>query len=253
MARHREDVGGVCQKEGVMTKEMRWNDEQLAALHEIGYRSTAELVSLGLTFDKEFDFSEILRFLQRCRKQGLDPLLGQAYLKRKVLRYDDGRTETKYVPIISIDAARMLADKTGRYAPGSQPTTYETMGQNLVSATVSVAMYHAASSTWREFSETAYMHEFAQYYWSGGQKKLQRMWESMPRVMLAKVAEMRALRRAFPEALNGLYAEEEWDKEEGRDHRAIEESKKKSEVLVNAAEKKIMKRAGKVASSGPKQ
>jgi hypothetical protein len=53
------------------------------------------------------------------------------------------------------------------------------------------------------------------------------MWDKLPSVMLAKVAESIALRKAFPHELSGLYSPEEMDQADD-DHRPAAEPAKSS-------------------------
>lgn len=53
-------------------------------------------------------------------------------------------------------------------------------------------------------------------YFKAGRPGKPSLWESKPRTMIAKVAEMHAMRMACPEDLSQLYLEEEFDKERPR-------------------------------------
>ena len=64
-----------------------------------------------------------------------------------------------------------------------------------------------------EYTATVY---FDEYYkpgktWNG--KYTPNLWDTKPRTMIAKVAEMHALRKACPEDLSQIYVEEEFEKE----------------------------------------
>jgi hypothetical protein len=60
--------------------------------------------------------------------------------------------------------------------------------------------------TWHEVAATAYYEEYVQRKRDGAPMAL---WASKPRVMLSKVAEALALRRAFPAELSGVYTSDE--------------------------------------------
>lgn len=141
---------------------------------------------------------ELAVFLHVCQRTGLDPLTRQIYV---VLRYD--KDKGRKVPTIqtSIDGMRVCADRTGEYAPGGQPTFQYTTDDRLVSAT-SYVKKRTSDGTWHEVAATAFLEEYVKESGSA-------FWGRMPHVMLSKVAEAQALRRAFPAALGGLYAAEE--------------------------------------------
>ncbi|MBW3638156.1 MAG: phage recombination protein Bet [Armatimonadetes bacterium] len=137
--------------------------------------------------------AELEFFLATCRRRGFDPIAKQIYF----IKY--GNSPAAFV--VSIDALRLTADRTRRYAPGGA-ATYETDANgNLVAATAYVKK--RVANEWHTTSETAYLTEF---FVANNPK-----WKTMPRVMLSKAAEARALRRAFPEDLSGLYVHEEMD------------------------------------------
>ena len=153
-------------------------------------REQKDLIKRSLFKDSTDDeFSYFIATAQRLR---LDPFARQIFAVKR------GGTTTIQV---SIDGFRLVADRTGCYAPG-RPTEYEMDGGKVVSATAYVKKLVAGA--WQEVGESAYLAEYA----SGSSNPL---WKSMPRVMLAKAAESRALRRAFPAELSGVYGSEEMD------------------------------------------
>jgi len=141
----------------------------------------------------EFNMSDTdLRvFLHICRHTKLDPLAKQIYA---IPRGGKMTIQT------SIDGFRLVADRTGCYAPG-RPTEYHYNDKGyLLAATSYVKKF--AGGTWHEIGEQALLAEYMGHT---------PFWKKMPSVMLAKVAEARALRRAFPADLSGLYTDDEMD------------------------------------------
>jgi phage recombination protein Bet len=137
----------------------------------------------------------MLSFLTIAAATGLDPLLKQIYLVRR---------GGQYTTQVSIDGYRLIADRTGRYAPGREPSyEYDAEGR-LLSATAYVKKF--AGGVWHEIAATAFYDEYVQRT-SGGNPT--QMWKKMPHLMLAKCAEALALRRAFPGELGGVYTAEE--------------------------------------------
>ena len=134
---------------------------------------------------------EIALFLHVCQTRGLDPLTKQIYAIKR-----GGQMTIQ----VAIDGARSIAAKTGRYMPGRE-AKYEHDGRSLKSATV-YAKVMAPDGSWHEISDSAYMVEYM-----GGTP----LWKKMPRVMLSKCAEMRLLRRAFPDNFGGIYEQSEMD------------------------------------------
>lgn len=137
--------------------------------------------------------AELQLFLYTAQRCGLDPLARQIYW---IKRGNKATIQT------SIDGYRLIADRSGNYAPGRAPTFEERDGA-LISATAYVLKY--VRGTWHEVAAVAYWDEYAQSY----NGKLSDMWANKPRIMLAKCAESNALRRAFPAELSGLYTQEE--------------------------------------------
>ncbi len=141
--------------------------------------------------------SELKLFLYQCERTGLDPLAKQIYSIKRA---------GKMVTQIGIDGARLVAQRSGRYAGQDGPYWCGEDGQwtdvwlsdNAPrAAKVNVYLMGVDRGTpgvahWREYAQTS-----------------SDMWRKMPALMLAKCAEMLALRKAFPQELSGLYTAEE--------------------------------------------
>lgn len=108
-----------------------------------------------------------------------------------------------YSLITSIDYARkkgMRAGIVGKNAP-----IFEMDGGNIISCSVTVK--RRVKQDIGEYTATVYFDE----YTTG-----KNLWTSKPRTMIAKVAEMHALRMACPEELSQTYTEEEMEAEAGK-------------------------------------
>ncbi len=135
---------------------------------------------------------ELFLFLHVCHKTGLDALCRQAYAIKR-----GGRMCIQ----TGIDGLRLIAERTGCYAPGKETEfLYDEKGA-LVAARVHIKKM-TKDGTWHEMANTAFMQEY-----STGQN----LWKTLPRVMLAKVSEAALLRRAFAADLSGLYVAEEME------------------------------------------
>jgi phage recombination protein Bet len=147
---------------------------------------------------KEATNDELKLFLYQCERTGLDPFARQIYsIKRS------GRHVTQ----ISIDGARLIAQRTGRYAGQDGPFWCGEDGvwrdvwlENKPPSAAKVLVFLIGTergtpgvALWKEYSIT------------------NDMWKRMPALMLSKCAEMLALRKAFPMELSGLYAAEEME------------------------------------------
>lgn len=105
-----------------------------------------------------------------------------------------------YSLITSVDYARKIGMRSN--VVGISAPVYEEKDGKIISCTVTVK--RKVGETIGEYTATVY---FAEY--STGRN----LWTSKPRTMIAKVAEMHALRKACPEELSQAYTEEEMVKE----------------------------------------
>lgn len=154
-------------------------------------------------------------FIMACKKTKLDPFMRQIYaVKRKSKKPDGSWGETMTIQT-GIDGYRLIAERTGCYAPGQEPTYYHDTEGNLQSATAYVRK-QTRDGTWHTVSASAYIDEYMQTFTDHktGEKKATGMWGNMPRTMLAKCAEAQALRKAFPFEMSGVYTKEEMEQAE---------------------------------------
>ena len=159
----------------------------------------------------------VAAFLQHCARTGLDPFARQIYaIARK------NRGNLQWTVQISIDGARLVAERTGQYEGQTTPE-FTDDGERWTEVWLKDTHPKAArvGVYRRGFREPLYAialwSAYAVYQdeWENGRKtgaqKLSAMWEKMGPLMLAKCAEMLALRKAFPQDLSGLYSTEEMD------------------------------------------
>lgn len=105
-----------------------------------------------------------------------------------------------YSLVSSIDYARKVGMRSG--VVGVSAPSYELDGKNIISCTITVK--RKIGEYVGEYSATVYFDEYNTGY---------NLWKSKPKTMIAKVAEMHALRKACPEELSQVYVEEDYQKE----------------------------------------
>jgi phage recombination protein Bet len=144
---------------------------------------------------------ELKLFLHMAKRTGLDPFARQIYCIKRWNSDAGGYVMTTQT---GIDGYRLMAERTGRYAPGKDHEfKYDAQG-HLVSATARVMKQ--SGDQWFEITATARFDEYVQKTKDG---KPTMIWATKPHIMLGKCAEALALRRAFPQELSGLYVEDE--------------------------------------------
>ena len=106
-----------------------------------------------------------------------------------------------YSLVTSIDHNRSVAMKSG-LAGKSAPAYTEKPNGDIDTCTIMVK--RLSGGHLGDYTATVYFDEYT---------KGRDLWKSKPRTMIAKVAEMHALRMAFPEQMEKHYVEEEFDAE----------------------------------------
>lgn len=154
---------------------------------------------------------ELSLFIAQCRRTGLDPFNRQIYLQERKSKNAKGEWESKKNVQVSIDGFRVIAQRSGDYAGQSGP------------------FWCGADGVWREvwldtkppraskvgvlrqgFKEPLWaVARWESYVQTKSDGNANAMWAKMSDLMLSKVAEALALRKAFPNDLSGLYSPEE--------------------------------------------
>lgn len=136
------------------------------------------------------------------------------FLEKKVyaIPYKDNYSGKQvYTLVTSIDHARRIGSRSG--IVGKDAPKFDEDGNGSVTAcTVTVHKKIPGDSYVGDFTATVYFSEYAKLDYKTGLPK--DLWKAKPRTMLAKVAEMHALRMACPEELAQTYAEEELEKDD---------------------------------------
>jgi phage recombination protein Bet len=145
--------------------------------------------------DDEFDL-----FVQVAKRTGLDPFAKQIY---GVKRWDKRAGREVMTVQTGIDGYRAIAERTGCYAGSDDPMYDVEDAKHPNKATVTV--YKIVANTRVPFSASARWNEYVQM----GKEGPTKFWSQMPYLMLGKVAEALALRKAFPNDLSGIYTADE--------------------------------------------
>lgn len=187
----------------------------------------SQIALIRRTVAKDANENEFNLYMEMCKARGLNPLLRHCYC---LVMHKDKADKRQMVIVVSIDGQRHIAERSGAYRPDQQAPRFvideavkdhATNPAGIISAEVSV--YKFSHGEWFPVPAVAYWEEAApvKEQWDAGKPtgkyaldSKKDNWRRMPRLMLAKVAEMAALRKAFPDDFSGLYGEAEMDRGE---------------------------------------
>jgi len=130
----------------------------------------------------------------------------QDFLEKNVyaIPFKDG-----YSLITSIDYARKIGMRSG--VCGKSAPKFEENEKGIISCTITIK--RQVNNYIGEYSDTAYFSEYYKKPLIKNRVEIKSLWDTKPRTMIAKVAEMHALRMACPEELSQVFVEEEFQKE----------------------------------------
>jgi phage recombination protein Bet len=162
---------------------------------------------------REASQQELALFLTQCQRTQLDPFLKQIYC---IGRYDSKLGRKVFTTQISIDGARLVAERSGKYEGQDGPYW---CGEDGVWRDIWLEKTPPLAAKVGVFKHGFQKQLYAVANWSSYAQTnkdgtYSSMWAKFPSLMLAKVAEMLALRRAFPMELSGIYSIEEMQQTE---------------------------------------
>jgi phage recombination protein Bet len=164
---------------------------------------------------------ELAYFLEVCRSTGLNPLHRQIYA---IVRSGKMTIQT------GIDGYRLLATRSRRHA-GTDDALFDTeSAPHPTRATVTV--YRLVGGQRCPFVATARWSEYAQ--------ESNSMWKKMPYLMLSKVAEALALRKAFPAEAAGIYTDAEMDQADVADSVVVVEQAAQQPPIVTPSPEAVV-------------
>lgn len=153
---------------------------------------------------------ELRLFLQFCHKTKLDPFAKQIWALK---RWDSKEGKEVMSIQVSIDGLRLIAERSKKYRGqvgpffcGNDGVWKDVWIDQDPPVACKVGVLH------KDFQEPLFaVCKFSSYASLKKDGGLTPMWAKMPDVMIAKVAESLALRKAFPQDLSGVYGQEEME------------------------------------------
>lgn len=200
--------------------------------------SEKELAAIKSEFCAGFTEEQFLTAMTFCRVRNLLPGKHVVFNRRTSKEWDEAAgakvAKTKIIFITTIDAARLIAQRTGKYA-GQGPEEYIYLAEDGTPSIVStiplpqLPVKPGVSALPREpwavrttvfhkdfqqpVTSIARFDAYASTYNTANGPVLNEMWARRGPEQLAKCSELLSLRKAFPEELGGIHIAEEFKTE----------------------------------------
>lgn len=172
-------------------------------------KRTFEENYLQMLFTKHHELpkSDIIEFIHKAQQTGANPSLNQIFLIERNTKVGFEWKKVGTV-VFSYNFIQAVANQTGEYQGYTIKTgLVEKFDINTFEVKKMLASECVVKRNGFEFPYIAYFDEYVQVK----DGKATGTWASKPYMMIEKCALSGALRRAFPEALSGMYCEEEMD------------------------------------------
>jgi len=196
-----------------------WDDKQIAVLRSIGLERASK--------------EDLAMFLSYAQRTGLDPFSRQLYMINR-----GGRWTIQS----SIDGLRIVAQRSHEYAGQTPPMWCGPDGvwkdvwlDDEPPTAAKVGVYRVGFV--EPLIAVARIDSYCPRKADGSPMGL---WKQMPDVMLAKVAEALALRKAFPNDLSGIYTSDEMDQADKPSDNSKPKSNKPKPVQVEVVKAEVV-------------